>query len=104
MSLSHFRMLIHEFLNMDKDIVPDEAPSIILDKMFAVCMADNGKDIKHIKHISRIVHLGRNGENCKMYKIDWCEGVLQLEDIATNNVGDNYLNPRMKYIMVRLDN
>ena len=26
-----------------------------------------------------------------------------MSDIATNNVGENYLNPRMKYIMVRLD-
>ena len=39
-----------------------------------------------------------------MHKIDWCEGGMQLEDIATKNVGENYLNPRMKYIMVRLDN
>ena len=39
-----------------------------------------------------------------MHKIDWCEGDLQLADIATNNVGESYLTPRMKYIMVRLDN
>ena len=39
-----------------------------------------------------------------MHKIDWCGGGLQLAGIATNNVGEHYLTPRMKYIMVRLDN
>ena len=48
--------------------------------------------------------LVRNGENCKMHKIDWCEGDLQLADIATKNVVELDLTPRMKYIMVRIDN
>ena len=39
-----------------------------------------------------------------MHKIDWCEGDLQLSDIATKNVGENELNPVMKYIMVKIDN
>ena len=39
-----------------------------------------------------------------MHKIDWCEGGLQLADISTKNVGDRDLTPRMKYIMVILDN
>ena len=39
-----------------------------------------------------------------MYKIGWCEGGLQLEYIATENFGENYLNTRLKYIMVRIDN
>ena len=39
-----------------------------------------------------------------MRKIDWCEGGLQLADIATNNFGEPDLTPRMKYIMVRLYN
>ena len=39
-----------------------------------------------------------------MHKIEWCEGGLQLADIATNNVGDHDLTQRMKYIMVILDN
>ena len=38
-----------------------------------------------------------------MHKIGLCEGGLQLADIATKNVGENDLNPRMKYIMVMLD-
>ena len=67
-------------------------------------MANNGKDTNQTRHISRRVHLVRNGENCKLHNIDWFEGVLQLSDITTKNVGDNYLNIRMKYIMVRLEN
>ena len=39
-----------------------------------------------------------------MHKIDWCEGGLKLAEIATKNVGENDLTPRMKYIMVILDN
>ena len=39
-----------------------------------------------------------------MHKIDWCEGGLKLADIATKNVGEPDLTPRIKYIMVRLDN
>ena len=38
-----------------------------------------------------------------MQKIEWYEGGLQLADIATKNVGENYLNTRMKYIMVRIE-
>ena len=39
-----------------------------------------------------------------MKNIEWCEGGLKLEYTATTNVGDNELNTRMKYIMVRIDN
>ena len=49
-------------------------------------MAKNGKDTKHTRHIARRMHLVRNGEKCKMQKIDWCEGGLQLLDIVANNV------------------
>ena len=38
-----------------------------------------------------------------MYKIDWCEGGLQLADIGTNNVSEPDLTPRMKYIMIILE-
>ena len=54
--------------------------------------------------MARIINFVSNGEKCKMHKIDWCEGNLKLEDIAIKNVGDNDLTPRMKYIMVRVDN
>ena len=39
-----------------------------------------------------------------MHKIDWCEGGLKLEDIAAKNVCEHDTSPRMKYIMVRLEN
>ena len=46
----------------------------------------------------------RNGEKCKMHKIDLCEGGLKLADIPTKNACEPDLTPRMKYIMVRLNN
>ena len=76
----------------------------MLDRKSAVCMSNTGKDNKHIRYISRGVHFVRNGENWKMHNIDWYEGVLQLSDITTKNVGENYFNPRIKYIMGRLEN
>ena len=50
------------------------------------------------------MHLVRNGENFKMHKIDWCEGGLQLAEIATKNIVEHYLTPKKKYIMVILYN
>ena len=38
MDLAHFRMFIHELLNKDTDIVPEEAPLIVLDSKYAMCM------------------------------------------------------------------
>ena len=75
-----------------------------MDSKYDVFMDNNSKDTKHTRHIYRRVQLVRNGKKWKIYKIDWCEGGLQLTDIVANNVGDNDLNPRIKYIMVRLDN
>ena len=69
----------------------------------AVCMSNNGKDTKHIRQIYRRVHLVRNGEKWKMHKLDWCEGGVKLAEIATKNVDDPNLTPKMKYIMVRLE-
>ena len=104
MALSHFRMLIHEFLNEDPDMVPKEAPLIVLDSKSAICMSNNGKDTKHTRHIAIIMHLVRNGEKCKMHKNDWCEGGLQLAYIETKNVSEPDLTPRKKYIIVILEN
>ena len=104
MVLAHFRILVHEFLNEDPDMVPKEAPLILLDSKSAMCMAKNGKDTKHTRHITRRMHFVRNRKKCKMHKIVWCEGGLQLADIGTNNVSEPDLTPRMKYIMVRIDN
>ena len=104
MALLYFRMLVNELLNEDPDMVPKEAPLIVLDSKSAMCMAKNGRDTKHTRHIARRMHLVRNGDKCKMHKIEWCEGGLQLTDIGTNNVSETDLTPRMKYIMVRLEN
>ena len=78
MALAHFRVFIHEFLNKDPDIVPEESPLIILDSKSDVCMAKNVKDTKHTRHIESRMNYVRNGENFKMHKIDWCGGGLQL--------------------------
>ena len=76
-------MLVAELLNEDPDMVPKEAPLIVLDRKSAMCMAKNGRDIKHTIHITRIMYFVRNGEKCKMHRIEWCEGGLQLADIGT---------------------
>ena len=61
MALAHFRMLVHEFLNEDPDMVPKEANLIVLDSKSAMCMAKNGKDTKHTRHIASRMHFVRNG-------------------------------------------
>ena len=104
MALSHFRMLIHEFLKQGPDIFPEASPLIILDGKFAMCMDNNSKDTEHTRHISRRVHFVKNDENFKIHRIGWCEGGLKLVEIATKTVGETDSNPRMKYIMVRIDN
>ena len=53
MALAHSRMLVHELLNEDPDMVPKEAPLIALDSKYAMCMAKNGRDTKHTRHIAR---------------------------------------------------
>ena len=62
MTLAYLRMLIHEFFNMDPDIVPDEVPLIVLYSKSAMCMEKNGKDTKYKRHMARIIHFVRNGE------------------------------------------
>ena len=64
-------MLIHEVLNKDPDIVPEEAPLIFLYSKSDMYMANNGKYNKHTRHISRKMNFVSNGEKCKMHKIDW---------------------------------
>ena len=77
---------------------------VVLVQAVLLFLAKNGKDIKHIRHIAMIINFVRNGEKCKMHKIDWCEGGLQLADICTNNLSEPDLTPRMKYIMLRMEN
>ena len=42
MALANFRMLVHELLNEDPDMVQKEAPLIVLDIKSAMCMAKKG--------------------------------------------------------------
>ena len=56
MALAHFRMLVHELLNEDPDMVRKEAPLIVLDGKYAMCMANNVRDTKHTIHIARRMH------------------------------------------------
>ena len=65
-------MLINKLLNKDQYIVPEEAPLSILYSKSSICMAKNVKYTKHTRHIARRVNVLRNGENCKMHKVDWC--------------------------------
>ena len=66
-------------------------------------MANNGKDTTRNRHIEIIVYFLNDNEKFKVHKIDWYGGGLQLSDIATNNDVDNYLNRRIKYIIVRIE-
>ena len=91
-------------MNKDTNIDPEEAPISILNSRSSVCMSNNDKYAKHTKHISRRSHFARNDKKCKMHKIDWCERGIKLADIETKNVGENDLNPRIKYIMGIIDN
>ena len=56
MDLENFRMLIHELLNKDTDIVPEQAPLIVLDSKSPRCIDKNGKDTKHTRNIARILN------------------------------------------------
>ena len=69
MALAHLRVLIHELLNKDPDIVPEEAPLIVFYSKSVMCMDKNGKDTKHIRHTASIMYFVRNDEKCKMHNI-----------------------------------
>ena len=103
MALAYSRMLFNKLLNKGPYIFTEDAPLIILDSKSAMCMDDTGKDTKHTGHIARKRNLLRNGEKCKIHKIDWCEEGMKLAEISNKNVGEPDLTPSMKYIMVRLD-
>ena len=62
MALARFRMLIHELLNNDPDIVTEEDPLLVLDSKFDMCMDKNGKDTKYTRHIARRMHFVSNEE------------------------------------------
>ena len=91
-------------MNKDPYTVLEEVPLVVLDSKSVMCMAKNGKDTKHTRYVVRRINFLRNGEKCKIHKIDWCKGGLKLAETGTKSFSENYLSPRMKYIMVRLDN
>ena len=62
MVLSQSRMLIHELLNKDQDIVPDKSLIFILDSKSAICMDNNGKYTNNTRRIAKKVHCVTNGE------------------------------------------
>ena len=66
-------------------------------------MAKNDKDTKHTRHIYRRINFVRNDEECNFHKAAWCEEVLKLSDIGTNNVREDELNPRLGYDMISLE-
>ena len=80
--------------------------NIKIENQFMAFYDSSGQNFpdKHTNQIPRRLNTLRNGEKLKMHKIDWCEGGMQLADIATKNVGENVLNTRIKYIMVSIDN
>ena len=63
-------MLVAELLNEDPGMVTKEVPLIVLDRKSAMCMAKNGRDTKHTRHIAIRMHFVRNGEKCKIHKIE----------------------------------
>ena len=75
-----------------------------MDSKSPVCMFNNGHETNHTSNISIRVHFLINFEKCEMKNIEWCEGGLQYAVIVITHVGKNYLNTRMKYIIVRLNN
>ena len=62
MALAHCRVLNNELLNRDPDVVPEQAPLVILDLKSAVCMTKNSTDTKHTRNIDRRMQFVRNGE------------------------------------------
>ena len=60
MALAHFSMFIHVLFNKDPDIVPEEAPLILLDSKSAMYMASTGSNNKHTRHIVKRMNLVRN--------------------------------------------
>ena len=73
----------HLLQNKDTYVVPQKQPLIIVDCKSDMYISNNGKDTKHTRHIGRRLTFVRHCEKYKQDKIDWCEGGLELADIAT---------------------
>ena len=104
MYLANFIMLNNELMKKDINLVPEQAPLIILDRKSSVFMYNDVKDTKHTRHISRRIQFWINGEEWNLYKTVWCEGGLKLSYIGTKNVREDELNPVSIYALVRIYN
>ena len=62
MILAHSRMINNELLNKDPNVLPEQAPLIILDRKLAVCVSNNSKYTKHTRKNDKIIHYVRNGK------------------------------------------
>ena len=82
-------MINNELLNKDPDLVPEQAPIVILDNKSDMCMAKNSDYTKNTRHISIRMHFVRNGEEWNFHKILWCELGLLLVEIGTKNVRED---------------
>ena len=85
-------MLNNELSDKYLDVVPEQIFIVILDSNSAVFMANNVKDTKHTIQISIRMNFVINGEECNLHNIVWCEIVLQLADIGTNNFKEDEFN------------
>ena len=103
MALAHFRMLNTELEGEDPDQKPSDPPPLVLDSRAGVDMSKNGKDSKQTRHIARRMHFVRNGEAEGYHRTTWIEGDMQLADIGTKNVRPDELQPRLSYLMVKVD-
>ena len=56
MILAHSRMINNELLNKDPNVLPEQAPLIILDRKLSVCVSNNSKYTKHTRKIDKIIH------------------------------------------------
>ena len=60
-------MLNNDLMNKYPDVIPYQAPPIILDSKSAMCVANNGKHTKHTRQIYRMIHFLRNGEEWNLH-------------------------------------
>ena len=103
MALAHFRMMNSELEGKKPDEIPSDPPLMILDSRAGVDMSKNDRDSKQTRHIARRMHFVRQGEAQNLHRTTWIEGDLQLADIGTKNVRADELQPRLGYIMVKVD-
>ena len=102
MAVAHSRMLVNELNGVNPDEY-GEATKILVDNTSAKAMAQNDKDTKHTRHIARRVHYVRNGQQEGAHNLTYIPADLNLADPGTKNLGCEELEPRMNYIMIKVD-